>query len=310
MKLFCEKLNGFINSLLTKMTIENKSKNTIKTYTHTYKMFIEFCEQSDKELSFETLREDDIYSYISYRSSIMNKQGELSASTINSIVSHLKRLFIHIERNSNELLDFSKVFDDIKIKPTKKIPKGLSDKELSKLDIYIKDTINNPGITYQALRNILLLKLMLLGGLRASETLTIKLSDFIADGEFYKISFFGKGKKHRIVYVLKSDFKDELELFKTKFNIQDSSLIALTSNDTVMDRFQLSDAMKYIYKLSNIKVSGVHILRHTAAKRLLANNVNITVVQSILGHSSIQSTTIYTNPTEEIMRAEMLKVKL
>lgn len=310
MKLFCEKLNGFINSLLTKMTIENKSKNTTKAYSHTYKMFIEFCEQSDKELSFETLREDDIYSYISYRSSIMNKQGELSASTINSIVSHLKRLFIHIERNSNELLDFSKVFDDIKIKPTKKIPKGLSDKELSKLDIYIKDTINNPGITYQALRNILLLKLMLLGGLRASETLTIKLSDFIADGEFYKISFFGKGKKHRIVYVVRSDFKDELELFKIKFNIQDSSLIALTSNDTVMDRFQLSDAMKYIYKLSNIKVSGVHILRHTAAKRLLANNVNITVVQSILGHSSIQSTTIYTNPTEEIMRAEMLKVKL
>ena len=134
--------------------------------------------------------------------------------------------------------------------------------------------------------------------------------DFIADGEFYKISFFGKGKKHRIVYVLKSDFKDELELFKTKFSIQNSSLIALTSNDTVMDRFQLSDAMKYIYKLSDIKVSGVHILRHTAAKRLLANNVNITVVQSILGHSSIQSTTIYTNPTEEIMRAEMLKVKL
>lgn len=52
-------------------------------------------------------------------------------------------------------------------------------------------------------------------------------------------------------------------------------------------------------------MKGVYILRHTAAKRLLTNRVPITIVQSFLGHASIQTTAVYANPTQEMVRKEL-----
>jgi site-specific recombinase XerD len=272
----------------------------------TYKSFVEFCKQHYKELSFQNLREDDIYAFIEYKSATMNKQGDVATSTANAIISHLKRLFKHIERNSeNGLYDFDKVFEDIKLKQPKRVPKGLSDEQVNRLLNYLetlkaKETLIN-------FRNIILFKLMLFGGLRASEAVSIKFSDIKEVGDkLYKITFKGKGDKNRFTYVQKDDFEDEITTLKGMIVSSTGMLIATTASGKCMDRIQLSKMVNSIYKRAGIKASGVHILRHTAAKRLLANGVSIVVVQSLLGHSSIQTTSIYANPTEDIILKEMI----
>jgi len=42
-----------------------------------------------------------------------------------------------------------------------------------------------------------------------------------------------------------------------------------------------------------------HILRHTFATRLISANINIRIIQVLLGHRSLQSTQIYTHPSRD-----------
>lgn len=302
---FCQQIEIYTKSLHTKLKIEKKSKNTISSYMQTYKSFVEFCKQHYKELSFQNLREDDVYAFIEYKSATMNKQGDVATSTANAIISHLKRLFKHIERNAeNGLYDFDKVFEDIKLKQPKRAPKGIDEVDLKKLLTYLENL--KAKETFTNFRNILLFKLMLFAGLRASEAVSLKLSNFSREESLYKISFKGKGDKERTSYIKIDIIEDEIEMLRNVFGLQEDGYISKTRPGSRMDRIQLSKMVNSIYRRAGVKASGVHVLRHTAAKSLLADGVSIVVVQSLLGHSSIQTTSIYANPTEDIVKRELM----
>jgi integrase/recombinase XerD len=304
-KPFCVKIESYSKSLHTKMKIEKKSINTIKAYMRTYRDFVEFCNQHYKELSFQNIKEEDIYAFIEYKSETMQKQGDISISTTNSIISNLKRLFKHIERNSDEPYDFDKVFEDIKLKQPKRKPKGLSDSDVSKIIDHLERMKKNE--IFLVYRNILLFKLMLYAGLRASEAVSVTLSNIVLDGEsgLYKLTFKGKGDKNRFSFIREDVIDDEINMLINVFKVNPENVIATTSSSNQMDRIQLSKMVNSIYRSAGVEITGVHILRHTAAKKLLASGVSIVVVQSLLGHSSIQTTSIYANPTEDIVKKEL-----
>lgn len=308
---FCQQIEIYTKSLHTKLKIEKKSKNTISSYMQTYKSFVEFCKQHYKELSFQNLREDDIYAFIEYKSATMNKQGDVATSTANAIISHLKRLFKHIERNAeNGLYDFDKVFEDIKLKQPKRVPKGIDEADLKKLLTYLENL--KAKETFIVFRNIMLFKLMLFGGLRASEAVSIKLSNInlTEEGDLYKITFKGKGDKNRFTYIDTNVLDDEISTLSNVFELQKDEFISKTSSGMQMDRVQLSKTVNSIYKNAGVNVSSTHILRHTAAKNWIKNGMDITTVQNLLGHSSIQTTSIYINPTEDMVKKQMVGIKL
>lgn len=302
---FCKQIGFFIKSLETKMKIEKKSKNTISSYMSTYRYFLNFCGEYHKALTFSNLREDDIYAFIGYKSQNMEKHTEISIASTNAIISHLKRLFEHIERNADENYDFKRVFQNIKIHASRSEPKGLSDENVS---IIIKHLEQMKEVrTFLSIRNVLLFKFLLFGGLRASESVSVCLANIILDNEtgLYKLTFRGKGDKSRFTYISKDIIEDEVNILKNSMNMSLNFPIAQTGSGKFMDRIQLSKMVNRIYKNCGLNVTGVHILRHTAAKRLIAAGVSIVVVQSILGHSSIQTTSIYANPTESIIKNEL-----
>jgi len=303
---FCDAIQNYSDSLVRKLKIENKSKNTILTYKRTYNSFIEFCKQYDKTLSLENIKEDDIYAFIDYKNMTMNKQGEISNATVNAIIIHLKRLFTHIERNSDALYDFDKVFQDMKLKKIHNVPKGLGDSDVSKLVDYLE--LLKDDETFLNYRNIILIKFLLHGGLRASEAVSISLNNITLDEptNLYKLVFKGKGEKNRITYIKHKEIHHELEVLRDILAIEPNQPIAKTSTGNFMDRIQLSKMVNSVYNKAGIKATGIHILRHTAAKRLLKAGVSIVAVQSILGHSSIQTTSIYANPTESIVMKELI----
>ena len=51
--------------------------------------------------------------------------------------------------------------------------------------------------------------------------------------------------------------------------------------------------------MADIKNFSFHKLRHTAATRLVSANIDLVVVQEILGHSKIDTTMRYAHPVPE-----------
>lgn len=185
----------------------------------------------------------------------------------------------------------------------KRIPKGLEQKEKDILLKYLDNLlINSNKITDY--RNSLIIKIFLFCGLREQEMINLQISDFKEDDEeTYAIYLIGKGNKEREVFIKKSLINFELnELIEKEYKF-----ICETSSGKQMDGSQIYRMLKSIYNKLNIK-ANVHDLRHTFAKSLSYKNVDITVIKELLGHSSIQTTAIYTNPSRKRIKSAVIEV--
>jgi len=300
-------LKRYVKSLNTKMKIENKSEHTIKSYNYTYNSFFEFLKEYDTEISLFDISEGDIYAFFEFKS---DKKGvEISNATSNAILSHLKKLFGHIERNArNESFDFRKVFEDIKIKTARKKPKGMSVWEQQALLKYLDEELESNPHNFLHLRNSFLIKLMLYGGLRVSEALSISLNDLKeGKGLLYEIEFIGKGNKERFTVIDKFLIDKEVKFLKEIPDLEHSEPVAVTNDKkSIVKRENLYTIVNRIYERAGLDYTGLHILRHTFAKNLIDNDKPITILQSLLGHSSLQTTSIYTNPTREMVVSSMM----
>lgn len=294
-KLILKKLERFKKSFILELKSTNKSKHTISSYSNTISSFIEFMSQYEylDVITFKTIKKSTIIDFFEYKNEILEKQGEISPKTKVLLLAHLKTFFKHIETESDEIYDFAKVLD-IKIVSPKTKPKGLSSDEVLSLKNYLERLKLDD--TYIGYRNSLIIKLMLCGGLRKQEVIDVMLSDLIYDDklEIYTLTVIGKGRKEREIFIKKSDIEDELDELK-RF---DNKYLCVTQTGKRMDGSEVYRAITRIYSKINIKAS-VHDLRHTYAKRLADSNVSLPILQQLLGHSSLETTSIYLNPTRD-----------
>ncbi|AXH16386.1 hypothetical protein CP985_03310 [Malaciobacter mytili LMG 24559] len=299
---FIKKLEKHKKHFMAKIENENKSINTIEAYNRNLDKFFEFLNNYDEEISFEDLREQDIFEYIEYRNTISEQHQEISEATKNQIISNLKKFFSYIERNDRKMYDFKKVFEDIKIKKPKREPKGLDTNNFDKLINYLEFYKLNHNDRFIAYRNSLLIKLMVFAGTRVSETIKIKFSDFqnCSKDHLYVISVIGKGSKQRKVYIEKDFVNEEINYLLSLSMYNQFSTIAITGKLKPLCRVQLYKAVNVVYKLAGVEETELHALRHTYAKNKI-KVIPINVLQKLLGHSDISTTSVYTNPTDEMI---------
>ena len=132
-------------------------------------------------------------------------------------------------------------------------------------------------------------------GLRISEAATLEISAI--DSTNMVLHIIGKGDKERRVPLPMPVLLTLRELWKTHRHsrwIFPNKTGGNHVSISVLYRSFTDAAFK-----SRIRPRPTsHTLRHSFATRLLENGVDIRIVQLILGHSSIKSTTIYTHLTE------------
>ena len=123
----------------------------------------------------------------------------------------------------------------------------------------------------------------------------------------YKIKILGKGNKERYVYIPITTIEKELEYInnyiintpqdgKNKINY-----INQTTKGRVMIRSELYSMIENLFKKLGIKKRGVHLLRHTFAKKMVQKNVNLSTIKELMGHENIQTTMIYARSDEGSM---------
>ena len=293
---FAHEIRRFFQYFVNELKLTNKSKYTIISYNTTIKSFIEFIRQYEKELSFNNFKKIDIMNFLEYKNMVLEKQSELEMSSKKLYITHLKTFFTFINENLDTDIKLSTIFK-INIKIPKRTPKGVENKDVKLLEEYIRNLkLDN----FLNIRASLILKILLYSGARRGELEALRTDNFIEDDELYIIHTIGKGDKERTLYMPKEYIEKEL----LYYNMNNIKFIASTKSTKIMDGSQIYRLLNNTYKKIGIKYSGAHILRHTFAKSMIAKNVNIVTVKELLGHSSIQTTMIYTNPNQrEVQKA-------
>ena len=299
---FAQEIGRFFQYFVNELKLTNKSKYTIISYNTTIKSFIEFIRQYEKELSFNNFKKIDIMNFLEYKNMVLEKQSELEMSSKKLYITHLKTFFTFINENLDTDIKLSTIFK-INIKIPKRTPKGVENKDVKLLEEYIKNLkLDN----FLNIRASLILKILLYSGARRGELEALRTDNFIEDNELYVIHTIGKGDKERTLYMPKEYIEKEL----LYYNMNNIKFIASTKSTKIMDGSQIYRFLNNTYKKIGIKYSGAHILRHTFAKSMIAKNVNIVTVKELLGHSSIQTTMIYTNPNQrEVQKAYLESIR-
>lgn len=150
---------------------------------------------------------------------------------------------------------------------------------------------------YEVRRNALLVLLFYCTGLRLSEVTSLTLDSFSFDMQ--EVRVVGKGQKERIVPIvspLRSALKDFLQFSSDKICNYSQKSLFLTSEGEPMSRYQIERAVQKV--LGEWGIEGKHsphVLRHTFATLLLERGADIREIQELLGHSSLQTTQVYTH---------------
>jgi integrase/recombinase XerD len=269
-----ESIAGFLHYL----ELKNFSKNTSSAYSLDINEFISFF----KITKISKIQDIDLKKYRSFLIYLKNKNNcdksiQRKISSIKSFTIYLKKEKI-IESSSINLISVRKT--------QKNLPRTFNEEMVLKfLNHILTDSTKSAK---ENLRNFCISRLMLILGLRVSEVLSIQVSQL--NNDYLQIT--GKGKKMRQVPLF-DELKDEIKryiVFTTLTN--DDKLFNITPR-AVQKIFQ--DAANYL----SIRNLTPHKLRHSCATMILNNGGNIRKIQTLLGHSNLSTTQIYSQVSKE-----------
>ena len=279
-------INDFIEYLevikkCSDYTIDNYEKDIIE-----FNVFLEDNKYKINKIDYDIVKKYLLYLY----------DKKLSRSSISRKLSSLRSFYKYLENEYNISNDY---FSDINNpKKEKNLPKFIKDSDLDKMF----SSINKDTTLGQ--RNLLILELLYASGIRVSELVNLKLSDFNLYERSIKI--LGKGNKERIVYY-GSFCEDALDLYlkdsRRELNKHDSSYLLLNKNGNKISERQIRNILNDIILKSSVDMHiSPHMLRHTFATDMLNNGADLVSVKELLGHESLDTTSIYTHITDEKIR--------
>jgi integrase/recombinase XerC len=182
-------------------------------------------------------------------------------------------------------------------------PKGLLPAEVQAL-------LRAAGQSRRALarRNYAVVQLLLQAGLRVSEAATLRIKDLEIRERQGKVHIRGKGNKERYV-PLNATVRRALQTYldeREEIGAQDPVFLSDTGAALSVRSIQsLVSELARRARITRIAVSA-HTLRHTFALGYLKQNPGKLVeLATLLGHESLDTTAIYTLPSEEELAADV-----
>jgi integrase/recombinase XerD len=259
-----------LDQLKTELRIRGFSPLTVRNYSFFVDKYLQFTNKNP-----ESLNQEDVKKYIA------SLYDSKSKNTIMLAAASIKFLYKEI---------LHKEISNVKMpKKEKALPEVLTKAEVSKL---LSST--------ETRKSKLILSLLYSSGLRVSELVNLKPDDLNFDEKIGKVRF-GKGSKDRMFILSEELSKDIKQYLRKKKDHQ-----YIFSKDKPLTTRNIQKIVKSTRQKCGIsKKATPHTLRHSFATHLLEGGTDIRLIQSLLGHSSLNTTQIYTHiSTEQIKKIE------
>ena len=259
-----------IDKMVKDLELRGRSKLTIKNMVYMLKSYSKFYNQPP-----ELLGEQHIINYLDY---CINEK-KLCKASVNSINSALKFFYvITLERDWNNMRI-------PRMRCRRNLPAYLTKEE-------VKLIIDNA--TY--LKHKAVLSTIYSAGLRVSEVINLRLSDIMSKEMKIRVRA-GKGSKER--YTLLS--QKNLELLREywskfghkNYDSEEFLFISRMAGEPLTSRGVQCAMLTTVNKAGITKKATPHTLRHSFATHLMNDGVDLVVIQALLVHSNLKTTSIY-----------------
>ena len=221
-----------------------------------------------------------------------HKGGRLSKNYLRSHLTNLRRFARYLRESGNESFDVSMQITG-KLQNIKEI---FTKAEITAL-------YEATGSDILGLRDRAILAVYYGCGLRRSEGLNLDVKDVLLDRN---LLYVRKGKNYKERYVpmtagVREDLKNYIESARPILLKRSTHALFLTQYGTRMIGQTMIDRLHQLKEKAGInKDAGLHSLRHSIATHLLQSGMELEKIKQFLGHSSLESTQIYTHIVHEI----------
>lgn len=287
---------AFVNSCRDERGVGH---HTLRAYAQDLRTFARFIK--DYHLT-DPLLKDDI---LAYHRHLRDELGAKPATIERRLVT-LKSYFAwRAERNSALPSPFADVRISVRI--PRRLPRPIEQDTL-KAVLRSETGPTNARPADQAIATdqevtILMIKLLIVTGLRISELTNLKIRDVSTDAA--QMTVRGKGNKERIVFVPNEELQDGFRRYCAD-RAKHSSLKSPLFLNAVGRRLRSQTFRKRLRVLSHRLGIAPHLtphrFRHTAATLLIEEGIDILMVQALLGHANLKTTLIYVRVSNTALR--------
>ena len=206
---------------------------------------------------------------------------------------------------------------DARIRLPKRLPRNLTDDEVRRLRRVTMERVGLSGRITEAkaariarrtdpnaFTALMVLEVLLCTGLRVGELVSIRRPDI--DVTERVITIMGKGSRQRRVFLPDDETAALVSAYlaATAGRSGSHDLFVVTASGAPGTTAFVRSLLRTVAQEAGIaRRITPHMLRHTAATRLLENGLDIRFVQRLLGHQSISTTEIYTAVTDTSLKA-------
>ncbi|MAH03567.1 integrase [Candidatus Pacearchaeota archaeon] len=263
--------NEFLEKIRVELKISKNSEYTIRNYINANLKLLNFSNKQPTEIS-----EDDVKSYVA------KNLSDRASTSIIVFLSAVKYAYSNI----------------LKKDPTAGIKRPKRERKnpvvLSKAEIKMLME------SFDTKKSKLMVSLMYACGMRVSELINLKINNFDFDEKIGHIKQ-AKGRKDRIFNIPEFLFTDLKKQVEKQKEINEEYLF--TGPKGRLSSRNLQKIVSSATKRAGIKKDAhCHTLRHSFATHLLENDVDIRIIQELLGHSDISTTQIYSHVSSKMLK--------
>lgn len=267
----------------------NSSPRTLVNYRHALAQFRRFRPQT----TWRAATTDDFRAFLFD----LMKRGRSRASirlTFSAIRSFYKFLLERKNLSVNPLASL------LLPKAEKQLPAFLTPRQVvDLLEAPLHAPIEKQATAWAHLRDAAMLELLYSAGLRISELAAVNVNDIDPYSETLRV--VGKGSKERVCPVGEPALK-AISVYRQAAKIQTGPLFLNKSRRRITTVNIWRQVKKYIRLTGLPSTTSPHKLRHSFATHMLDNGADLRSLQTLLGHSSLSTTQVYTHVTTERLK--------